>query len=91
MLPLDLLAQKKQKQDFQDHLVSPIEASLAIFDQQVIPMLPIKFRVNWPRDVGGVLDPKIANIRSDRKSKMAAKRPPLKIIFSLLLLNQNAK
>ena len=27
---------------------------LAIFDLQVTPMLPTKYRVNWPRGVGGV-------------------------------------
>ena len=32
----------------------PIEMILAIFDLQVTLMLPTKFWVNWPRDVGGV-------------------------------------
>ena len=27
---------------------------LAIFDLQITPMLPTKFRVNWPRGVGVV-------------------------------------
>ena len=51
--------QEKQKIDFQDgghggHLVFPIGTILAIFDRQVTPMLPTKYRVNWPRGVGGV-------------------------------------
>ena len=45
--------------DFQDgghvgHLGFPIGTILAIFDLQVTPMLPTKYRVNWPRGVGGV-------------------------------------
>ena len=32
----------------------PIGTILAIFDLQVIPVLPTKYRVNWPRGVGGV-------------------------------------
>ena len=45
--------EKKRKIDFQDgrdcgHLGFPIGTILAIFDLQVIPMLPTKFRVNWP-------------------------------------------
>ena len=48
-----------RKKDFQDggiggHLGFPIETILAIFDLQVTPMLPTKYRVNWPRGVGGV-------------------------------------
>ena len=44
--------EKKQKIDFQDgchgsHLGFPIGTILAIFDLQVIPMLPTMFRVNW--------------------------------------------
>ena len=51
---IDLSVQeKKRKIDFQDghhggHLRSPIETNLANFDLQVTPMLPTKFRVNWP-------------------------------------------
>ena len=42
-----------QKKDFQDghqgsHLGFPISMVLAIFDLQVILMLPTKFGVNWP-------------------------------------------
>ena len=36
------------------YLGFPIEIILAIFYLQVTPMLPTKFRVNWPRGVGGV-------------------------------------
>ena len=36
------------------HLGFPIGTILAIFDLQVTPMLPTKYRVNWPRGVGGV-------------------------------------
>ena len=42
---------KKQKIDFPDgrHLGFPIRTILAIFDlQELIPMLPPKFHVNWP-------------------------------------------
>ena len=51
--------EKKRKIDFQDgghggHLGFPIGTILAIFDLQVTPMLPTKYRVNWPRGVGGV-------------------------------------
>ena len=47
------ILEKKQKIDFQDgrhggHLGFPTGTILAIFDLQVIPMLPAKFRVNWP-------------------------------------------
>ena len=47
------------KNRFQDgrhgsHLGFPIGMILAIFDLQVTPMLPTKYRVNWPRRVGGV-------------------------------------
>ena len=49
--------QKKRKIDFQDghhdgHLGFTIGMILAIFDLQVIPMLPSKFRVNWPFGTG---------------------------------------
>ena len=45
--------EKKQKIDFQDgsqggHPGFPIGTILAIFHLQVTPMLPNKFRVNWP-------------------------------------------
>ena len=48
--------EKKQKIDFQDggHLGLPIGTILPIFDLQVTLMLPTKYRVNWPRGVGGV-------------------------------------
>ena len=48
--------EKKRKKDFQDggHLGFPIGTILAIFDLQDTPMLPTKYRVNWPRGVGGV-------------------------------------
>ena len=44
---------KKRKMDFQvghhgGHLGFPIGTILAIFDLQVIPMLPTDFQVNWP-------------------------------------------
>ena len=44
--------EKKRKINFQDgrqgsHLGGQIRTILAIFDLQVIPMLPAKFRVNW--------------------------------------------
>ena len=44
--------EKKRKTDFQDgrhggYLGFPIGTILAIFDLQVTPMLPTKFRVNW--------------------------------------------
>ena len=44
---------RSKKIDFQDgrqgsHLGFPIGTILAIFDPQVIPMLPAKFQVNWP-------------------------------------------
>ena len=49
--------EKKQKIDFQDgrhggHLGFPIGRILVIFDLQVTPMLPTKFRVNWPFGLG---------------------------------------
>ena len=46
--------EKKRKIDFQDgrHVGFQIETILAIFDLQVTPMLPTKFRFNWPRGVG---------------------------------------
>ena len=45
--------EKKFKTDFQDgrysrNLEFPIATIWAIFDLQVTPMLPAKFRVNWP-------------------------------------------
>ena len=45
--------EKKRKIEFQDgrdcgHIGFPIGTILPIFDLQVIPMLPTKFRVNWP-------------------------------------------
>ena len=51
--------EKKRKIDFQDgghggHLRFLIRTILAIFDLQVTLMLPTKYRVNWPRGVGGV-------------------------------------
>ena len=51
--------EKKRKIDFQDgghggHLGFPIGTILAVFDLQVTRMLPTKYKVNWPRDVGGV-------------------------------------
>ena len=51
--------EKKRKIDFQDgghgrHLGYPIGTILAIFNLQVTPMLPTKYRVIWPRGVGGV-------------------------------------
>ena len=47
------MQEKKQKIDFQDcghggHLGFPIGMILAILYLQVTPMLPSKFRVNWP-------------------------------------------
>ena len=47
---------KKGKIDFQNgrHLGSPIRTILAIFYLQITPMLPTKYRVNWPRGVAGV-------------------------------------
>ena len=47
--------EKKRTIDFQDggHLGFPIGTILAIFDLQVTPLVPTKFRVNWPRGVGG--------------------------------------
>ena len=56
---IGLSVQKKRKIDFQDgghggHLGFPIGTNLAIFDLQVTPMLPTRYRVNWPRGVGGV-------------------------------------
>ena len=50
--------EKKRKIDFQDgrhgHLGFATSTILAIFNLQVTLMLPTKYRVNWPRDVGGV-------------------------------------
>ena len=47
------LKKKKMEKDFQDgsrccNVGFPIRKILAIFDIQVIPIIPIKFRVNWP-------------------------------------------
>ena len=51
-----LVQEKKRKIDFQDggHLGFPIRTILSIFDQQVTPMLPIKFRISWAKGVEGV-------------------------------------
>ena len=48
-----LVQEKKRKINFHDdrhggHLGFPTGKNLAIFDLQVTPMLPTKFRVNWP-------------------------------------------
>ena len=48
-----LVQEKKRRKEFQDgrhggDFGFAIETILAIFDLQVIPMLPTKFRVNWP-------------------------------------------
>ena len=48
---------EEAKNRFQDgghggHLGFPIGTILAIFDVQVTPMLPTKYRVNLPRGVG---------------------------------------
>ena len=45
--------EKKFKLDFQDyghcgHLGFPSGKSLAVFDQQVTPVLPTRFQVSWP-------------------------------------------
>ena len=50
---------EEAKTYFQDdrhggHLGFSIGMILTIFDLQVTPMLPTKFRFNWPRGVGGV-------------------------------------
>ena len=44
------------KNKFSDgsHLGFPIGTILAIFDLLVTPMLPTKYRVNWPKGVGGI-------------------------------------
>ena len=52
-----LVQEKERKIDFQDgrnggHLGFPIRMILAIFDLQVIRMLPTKFQVNWPSGSG---------------------------------------
>ena len=49
--------EKKRKIDFQDgdHLGYPIGTILDIFNLQVTPMLPTKFRVNWFRGAGEVV------------------------------------
>ena len=51
--------EKKRKIDFQDgghggHFGFPTGTILAVFNLQVTPMLPTKYRVKWPRGVGGV-------------------------------------
>ena len=51
--------EKKRKIDFQDghhggHLRFWIRTILAIFDLQVTPMLPTRFRVNWPFSSGKI-------------------------------------
>ena len=51
--------EKQRKIEFQDgghsdHLGFTIGTILAIFYLQVTPMLPTKYLVNWPRDVGEV-------------------------------------
>ena len=48
-----LVEEKKRKIDFQDghhggHFGFPIRTILAIFDLQVTPLLPTRFRVIWP-------------------------------------------
>ena len=50
----------KGKTDFQDgghggHLGFPIRTILATFVSQVTPILHTKFRVSWPKGVGGVV------------------------------------
>ena len=47
---IGLSIQKKRKIDFQDgrQLGFTIGMILAIFDLQVIPMLPTNFQINWP-------------------------------------------
>ena len=54
--PIGLSVQQKRKIDFQDggHLGFSIGTILATFGLQVIPILPTKYRINWPRGVGGV-------------------------------------
>ena len=52
-----LVQDKKSKLYFQDsshggHLGFPIGTILAVFDLQVIPMLPTKFRINWLLGLG---------------------------------------
>ena len=56
-----MVQEKKRKINFQDdrhgsHLGYPIGTILYILDLQVTPMLPTKFRVNWPRGVGEVVN-----------------------------------
>ena len=55
-----LVQEKKLKIDFQNgghggQLGFPIRAILAIFDLQVSMILPTKFHVSWPGDVGEVV------------------------------------
>ena len=50
---------EEAKNDFQDgghggHLGFPVGTILEIFYLQVTPMLPTKYRVNWPRGIGVV-------------------------------------
>ena len=54
-----LVEKKKRKTDFQDgshggHLGFSMGMILAIFDLQVVPMLPNKLQDNWPMGVGGI-------------------------------------
>ena len=63
---------KKRKIDFQDgghrgHLGFPFGTLLAIFDLQVIQILPTKFQVNWPFDSG--------ERAKNRFSKLLPRRP----------------
>ena len=65
--------EKKFKIDVQDsnrggHLVFPIGTILAIFDLQVTPMRPTKFRVNWPFGSGEEGKNKFSRWRSWRPS-----------------------
>ena len=62
---------RSKKKKFQDghhggHFGFPIGMILAIFDLQVTPMLPTKFRVNWPFGSGGA---------KNRFSKWQPRRP----------------
>ena len=51
-----LVQDEKQNIDFQDcgHFGFPIGTILTIFNLEFTSMLPTKFRVNWPRGLGGV-------------------------------------
>ena len=50
--PTGLLVQEKKRKNF--NVQFPIGIILAIFDLHVTPMLCTKFRINWPRSVGGI-------------------------------------